>query len=206
MINLFIPYYIDQNPERQAEIDACLTLNCNNKFIDNIWLIYDDPNVFDNFEKRSRNCMAKYIQERPTYSAMFEIINEITDKDDWNVLVNSDIYLDETIKLIEKYDNDTFLALSRWDVDKQGKAILFNRWDSQDTWAFKGKAKKINADFYQGVAGCDNAIADRAHVAGYNVINPSKTIITYHLHNSGVRNYNPNNRVPKPYKLITPHQ
>lgn len=55
------------------------------------------------------------------------------------------------------------------------------------------------------VHNCDNAIANRLENAGYNVLNPSKDIRTFHLHNSGIRNYTSKDRVPPPYKLIHPH-
>jgi hypothetical protein len=201
MINLFIPYYVDKVPARQDEIDKCIRNNRSNASVDRIFIIHDGfplPAIND-----VTYCLIHY---RPTYNAMFDIINSVTGPDDWNVLINSDIYTDETIGLLNKYTHNDFIALARWDVDKNGNIKHHNTWDSQDTWAFKGKARKMNADFFQGIAGCDNAIANRAHVAGYNVLNPSKTIKTYHLHNSGVRNYNPSNRVPQPYKMITPHE
>jgi hypothetical protein len=202
MINLFIPYFIDKNEERYKEIYHCLQQNVLNKHIDRIILISENPDVYRIMKRHD----VIIVPERPTYAMMFEIINEITGPNDWNVLINSDIYLDETIKLIKNYDSNTFLALARWDLDAQGNAKLFNTWDSQDTWAFKGKSKNIKADFVQGKAGCDNAIANRAEVAGYKVINPSKTIKTYHLHLTNLRNYDPKDKVPQPYKLINPHE
>lgn len=41
------------------------------------------------------------------------------------------------------------------------------------------------------VHNCDNRIAYEIKKAGYNISNPSRTIHTWHLHNSGVRGYNP---------------
>lgn len=203
MINLFIPYFIDQSAERQDELSSCLEKNIQNPAISRVFLVCENPNITISEQERVKII---YTRSRPTYSTMFEIINSVTGHDDWNVLINSDIYTDDTIKHILDFGEHCFLALSRWDVDRSGNAVHYNTWDSQDTWCFKGPAKKMNADFYQGIAGCDNAIADRAEKAGYRVLNPSKTIKTYHLHNSGVRHYNPNNRVSKPYKLITPHE
>lgn len=202
MINLFIPYYIDKNEERHKEIYACLQKNSLNPAIDRIFLVAENPDIY----RIMKRFDVIIVPERPTYNMMFEVMSEMTGTNDWNVLINSDIYTDETIKLIEKYDHNTFIALARWDLDRNGNAKLFNTWDSQDTWAFKGKAKAIKGDFFQGIAGCDNAIANRAEVAGYKVINPSKTIKTYHLHLTEIRNYNPNVKVPQPYKLINPHE
>lgn len=204
MINLFIPYYIDKSDSRMQELNKCLAKNTDNDSIDRVFIIHDLPIVlFPN--KKGERIIEMNIQYRPTYAAMFDIINSVTGPDDWNILINSDIYLDDTIELINKYTSNDFIALSRWDVDKDGNSKHHNTWDSQDAWAFKGKSKRINnADFFQGIAGCDNAIADRAERAGYRVLNPSKTIKTYHLHNTGIRNYSPNVKVPKPYKMVTP--
>lgn len=201
MINLFIPYYVDKSEARQAELITCLQNNLNNKAV-RVHIIVDSPFIDPvDFGLTTRVTLIHY---RPTYNAMFDIINSITGPDDWNVLINSDIYTDYTIELLNNYDSNDFIALARWDVDKAGNPKLLDRWDAQDAWAFKGKTRKMNADFFQGIAGCDNAIADRAEKAGYRVLNPSKTIKIYHLHNSGVRNYNPSNRIPGPYKLIHP--
>ena len=91
-----------------------------------------------------------------------------------------------------------------------GFAIFMNRADSQDVWAFYGAVPKIEgADFFVGgVAGCDNRIAKLLEDSGYNVVNPSIDIKTYHLHETGVRNYIENGKIketiPPPYKLVPP--
>jgi hypothetical protein len=88
--------------------------------------------------------------------------------------------------------------------------VLFDRADSQDTWIFKGGVNQVSgADFTMGIAGCDNAIAHLLEQHGYNVINPSRTIKTYHLHLTNIRNYtdisgNAIQRIQPPYKLINP--
>ena len=59
------------------------------------------------------------------------------------------------------------------------------------------------------VHNCDNRLAHDIQSHGYNVINPSHTIKTYHLHNSNIRNYlndrnEPIERIPQPYLLVNP--
>lgn len=207
MINLFVPYYVDKVASRRVELKTCLLKNLLGGHV-RVHLIIDDPNTLEELKQEviDHKIPVLFIHYRPTYNAVFDLINSVTGDNDWNVLINSDIYVDETIKLLEKYNSNDFIALARWDVDNGGNAKHYNTWDSQDTWCFKGTARKMDADFFQGVAGCDNAIAERAHRARYNVLNPSKTIKTYHLHNSGIRNYNPSAKVPQPYKMITPHE
>jgi hypothetical protein len=102
------------------------------------------------------------------------------------------------------------LALSRWEIQNLEKNISthFDRDDSQDTWIFLGSVNNINlADFTLGVCGCDNKIAYLLGENGYYVINPSKTLKTYHLHLTNVRNYlnvvgEATERIPPHYKLI----
>ncbi len=201
MINLFINHYTDNNVNRNDELLKCLRLNINNPLIDNIFCICnnegDSPLLDDD------RVSVLILKSRPSYNVFFQIIEKYTNENDWNIVANTDIYFDSTITLIHKYTKPkTLLALTRWEVLGTQTKFL-NRADSQDTWIFKGYPK-VNCDFQMGVPGCDNVLADRFHKAGWFVINPSKTIKTYHLHNTNVRNYNANNRLQPPYKLIQP--
>ena len=85
--------------------------------------------------------------------------------------------------------NDICLALSRWDLDGDGKARLFERADSQDAWIFRGRVRKVAADFAVGVYDCDNKIAWELEQAGYTVLNPALSVRAYHVHASGYRRY-----------------
>lgn len=144
---------------------------------------------------------------RPKFSHFFTLINKVTKDDDINIIANTDIYFDdENIELIKNIRPEECYALARWDIYFDGKAQHFNRRDTADVWIFKGKIKNIpDCDFTLGLPGCDNAICERIQRAGYVVKNPSKDIRSYHLHLSGVRNYDRKVVVPKPYLLITPH-
>jgi len=61
------------------------------------------------------------------------------------------------------------------------------------------------------VHNCDNRIAHEIKTSGYTILNPSKTIIAYHFHNSNIRNYLDSRgqriqpTIPPPYHLVTPY-
>jgi hypothetical protein len=183
MINVAINYYTDKFPERQSEIDFCFQQNMKNENI---------------------NLIIIHSQQRLTYKYYFDTLNSITGVSDINIIANADIYFDDTIKYCESLDFNTFYALSRWDV-VGSESFHFCRPDSQDVWAWKGKSKNIVCDYFLGMPGCDNRLAHEAKKAGYNVLNPSKTIKCYHFHNSNLRNYNRTTAsVPGPYMTVEP--
>lgn len=186
MINLFINYYRDKNSERQKEIDTCLFKNLNNPELNTI--------VIDS-------------QERLKFSYFFDKINQVSGPSDINIVANSDIYFDQGVLLTQKISENECYALSRWDVKPDGEFHLFDRPDSQDVWVFRGKVKtNMFGDFNMGFRGCDNRLAFELNKVGYKVTNPSKTIKSYHLHNTNIRNYNMSNSylVPGPYLTVKP--
>jgi hypothetical protein len=219
--NLFLNYYIDPNPERQKEIDFCFEQNFNNDKINCFCIIVAEENkkALNRIIGNSNRVILTHLRitdKRPTYNDFFDVAKTyFGEADNINIICNSDIIAcpQTMIHLPHYFTSDNkVLALSRWDVsymeNYQINSSLFNRSDSQDTWIFKGGINQINgADFTMGVAGCDNSIAHLLENAGYEVINPSMTIRTYHVHLSNIRNYiNGDNvqRVPPPYKLVTP--
>jgi hypothetical protein len=140
------------------------------------------------------------------FSSFINIANKY--KYGLNIIANTDIYFDEyNIGLIKASitDNECY-ALSRWDIQLGGDSVHHCSRDSQDVWIFKGSIRNIKSDFQLGRAGIDNRIAHEISEAGYEVINPSKTIKSYHLHITGIRNYRrvESETIPKPYKLIQP--
>jgi hypothetical protein len=202
----FTSWYSEKNKERKAELMKCIGRTLSGGEVDHVCLL-DESN--DEFEQ-SKTFFAKLtsikINRRPTYNDFFTVANRIANEGDIVIIANTDLYPEKGNRLyLESMQQNECFALSRYDEDEDGKKIFFNRWDSQDAWIFKAPIKPIEADFLLGTAGCDCAISQRAHKAGYRVFNPSKTIKFNHLHNSGIRTYDPDVKVPKPYLLITPH-
>ncbi len=183
MIRLFYNYYEDKNVHRKREIDFCLQKNLANPYVMTI--------VFE----------TKF---KPEYQFFFNKINEITGSDDINIICNSDIFLDETITLTSKMTHNDVWALARWDYYSENNIVFANRPDSQDVWIMKGKVRPVVGDFTLGIRGCDNRIAHEFRQAGYNITNPSLSVKTYHVHNSGVRNYTFKDVVPPPYLTLSP--
>jgi hypothetical protein len=203
MINLYTSFYIDPNQARQAEVMECLRRNIESKYLDKVILLIDDPNALAEIPQ-SDKVETILISSRPTYATFFEIINSREANKDWHVIANSDIYFDDTILNLNYYGKaqEVALALTRYDVQKRG-VTFYNRTDSQDVWCFHSKVMNCSlADVMLGVPGCDNAIAYSLFKAGYKVHNVSKSIRTYHLHLTGVRNYTHKDKVNQPYKNV----
>jgi hypothetical protein len=208
MNNLLVNFYIDKNESRNLELETCFEENLNNQSIDKI-IMFCEQEDFDKASSKFNFSKVTSIitNKRPTYNDYFVLTKE----EDINIIANLDIIIpEETIYRAKTYlNNQTCLALSRWDLINK-TPIHFNRSDSQDTWIFKGKVPCIKgADYSLGIAGCDNSIAYLLELNGYNVINPSKTLKTIHLHESNIRNYINNlgkvtQTIPPPYKLLPP--
>lgn len=201
-MNLYISHYTDKNPARNAELVQCLRRNIECKEVTRIYAICQDETGCSLLAHPKVTVII--IKSRPTYNVFLQIIRQTTSPNDWNVIANTDIFFDTTLQQLQRFDKPKLIvALTRWEMNANGSIHFLNRADSQDVWAFKGHPT-VNGDFYMGQPGCDNVIAQRFHEAGYQVINPSRSIKTYHIHLSNVRNYNASNRLKPPYKLIQP--
>jgi hypothetical protein len=182
LIHLLTNIYTTPNQQRQAEMDLCLKKNMALPFL----------NIHD-------------VQPRPTFKQLFELSNNFGSNDIF-VIANNDIYFDETLLLANQIKHGEVYALTRYDI-KRGVPRFFDRQDSQDVWIWRGHIKDFNGgEFFQGVAGCDNSIAYQLVANGYKVTNPSLSIKTYHLHESGLRtfDYKTMEKVPPPYLLLEP--
>ncbi len=183
MIRLFYNYYEDKHPSRKREIDFCLQMNLSNKLLQTV--VVESPG-------------------KPTYDFFFQKINEVTGPDDINIICNSDIFFDSTIALVSNIKEKEMYALLRWEWHGPHHIVFHERPDSQDTWIVKGKVENVMGNFSLGIRGCDNRIAYEFQQAGYKVLNPAKSIKTYHVHNSMIRNYTMADVVPPPYFTLMP--
>jgi len=111
------------------------------------------------------------------------------------ILANSDIYFDSTLYYLYSIDMTAkMISLTRYDILKNGQ-IIFNDYMAracQDSWIFESPVpyNSMNIAFELGKPGCDNRIAYEFKSIGWMVINPSKKIITRHIHSTQKRNYN----------------
>lgn len=157
--------------------------------------------------------------KRATYNDFFKEFEKFPE--DINIIANKDIFFDDSslndiILFFNNYKhnkNKLCLALSRWEYNDNGNSSHFNVRDSQDVWVFYGIVEfGPYSDVPLGVPGCDNRIAaELMHRYKYNVLNPSKSIKTYHYHPSGDStrmylnpDYSRNCFVEGPHEHITP--
>jgi hypothetical protein len=207
VINLFTTYYTEKNLIRADELRTCLIKNLNFKLISKIYVLSEYEQ--DEFILENDLGLIK-VSKRRTFNEFFEAINSVTTKDDINIISNADIYFDESLEIVNELNMDNYcFALTRWDILGNGKARLNEQENSQDTWIFKGKIKRINGDFSIGVPGCDNRLAYEIIKSGYRIGNPSISIKTYHLHTSNIRPnidnwFSSNVSVKPPYRSVLP--
>ncbi len=206
-VRLFVSIYPEQSAQRRLELQACLEKNQESQLFDNVCLLVEgaaELTVSTNRVERRR------FSERPTYRDYFQWANEcLSSDDDYSVIANSDLYFDDTLlPLVRCLKLGQCAALSRWDVQADGSARLFDRNDSQDVWIFKGKIRPVVSDYLMGVPRCDNRLLYELRRAGYEVINPSFSVRAFHRH-AGERMEYPGQiegpYVEGPYEYLWPH-
>ena len=184
MVHLFINSFQHSSPERNAEMAEALARNRSCQAIDRIHEITHPG--------------------RPTIREMLAIARERVGWADIAIIANSDIYFDETAKLLHFIGYEECFALARYDGE-QSKEICFYPHGSQDTWVFRGPPPDVAADFPLGLLGVDSRFGQLLRDSGYAVYNPSHAIKTHHLHASAIR---PANReaaqIKGPYAYIPP--
>ncbi len=194
MINLFVNYYNASTDERQAEIDFCFHKNADNPLIDRLI-------VFTNLQDCVLHCDEVVENDRPTYQDYF---NEAAKyPNDINIIANSDIYFDDTIKLAEKIHPNEVFVLTRHEYNNGNIESFFKihgcppEW-SQDCIIWRGvnRAKGLekvwatdlhsNQDveipYTLGHPGQENHLAWLMRNYGYTVRNPSNSIRAIHVH------------------------
>ena len=213
---LITTYYISDNEERNNEIRKCLIKNCENKYIEKIYLL--NNKIFDlSFinNKNLNKIEQLIISIEDSYilnykDAIIFINNKLKNK--ICILSNSDIYFDDTLSKIKDKDIiGNFFALLRYDEDQNGNKHIFSRFneprnDSQDSWIFKSplNISLSKIDFTFRTLGCDSLFAKYVYDSGLKVMNPSYDIITTHVHNTDYRTYNCDNRIHGQYCLVKP--
>ena len=138
---------------------------------------------------------------RPTFTELFAMCHA----DAVNVIANSDIYFDETLREhADKLTYNEVWALSRWE-DMGGDTLLpYHRRDSQDAWVVSWQPE-VNAPFQMGVPGVDNCLVHALRERGFEVTNPCQSVRAIHLHKSGYRTYGDGRGKPKAYRYSPPY-
>lgn len=200
MTNLFISLYEEKDPKRSEELYTCLINNYNSKCFDNIFIL-SEGSYMPALNNMTNNIFVLPCSIRPTFRTFFEVINNTTQNDDINVIANSDIYF-EDFPITPQYNE--CLALTRYEVKKNGPITFVNRKDCTDVWVFRNRIKiPLYSDFWLGIPGCDNRINHELLSVGYKMLNPSLTFKTFHLH-EGEKSYDGSQKINRPYHFIIP--
>jgi len=199
---------------RNRELKECIKRNIQNPYIDEVHLLNEKsyPEWLT-----SPKVKELVITNRISYDAVFRHIKNNIPPNCIVAFANTDIYLDATIRHIYSINmKGKFLSLLRWDdpnppqltdeKDKQPSKIFGPRPDSQDAWIILSDDVQFNPDTDDfkinfGVPGCDNALNVAMLKNKFLICNPAYTIKTHHIHNSAIRDYNPQNVVEKPIFL-----
>lgn len=184
MRNLFVEYIKVKDNNRQSEFDYCYFNYLKNDYFDNIYVITKEqlPEINDKVH------IIQPIGNRTNYQTIFNL-PETHGDDKLNFISNSDIYFDDSIKLLDnKITNDIAIGISRTypeddfyfinNFHVNGKAAP----GSNDVWCWRGKSKVTNADFPIGYTASDCRIMQCFIEAGYKVYNPAIDISIWHKH------------------------
>ncbi len=203
MIRLFTAWYQSGHSARQAELDECLQRNLANPHLGQIclWLYGGNPLPSN----------PKILVRRETLQADFDDYfawaNAICQPGDIAIIANTDIWYDDTIRLVETITSEQAFALLR--LERDGRPVLNHdgqpRWDSQDAWVFRTPIRHVGADYGLGTVHTDSALAYRLWRAGYDLRNPATDIHIHHVHDSQVRRPQYNTvRIAPPWLNIEP--
>jgi hypothetical protein len=200
MLRLFTTFYKESRAARAAEYRFCLERNLAS-CIDQVCILTEaqSPGL-----PESKKIRVRQIDRRPTYDDFFRWINELAQPEDFSLISNSDIWFDDSIGVaLGNLTHRECLAITRWDGN-----TLFDRNDSQDSWAWRGQVRAVRGDYPLGVPRCDNRLLYELRAAGYAVLNPALSVRTHHVH-EGIRGeYTPANMdhfVEGPYGYLWPH-
>jgi hypothetical protein len=218
-IILITQFYISSNTFRQEEIINCLIYNLDNPFINEIYLITENPYTLKQIglPENDNNSKIKLINisARMKYSDAFNIVSQYNLKG-YIIIANSDIFFDSTIENL--YVSNASLekkiyCLLRFEYTNCDltKCTLWHETPgSQDTWIFHSNYNILPQhnklfNFELGIPGCDNHITYLLSILGYKLYNEPFLIKTYHNHASKFRTYdNTTPRIPGTYILINP--
>lgn len=220
-IHVFCQFFLPKTADRVVEIQKCLRFNIENPCIAKVYLLNEriyteeEMGIVDSSAKDKSKIVQSNHGRRLKFSDVFAYIDAQAIKG-YNVIVNSDIFLDKSIEKLQKSDlhkEKKMIALLRYEYDPTNivKSKIFGpRHDSQDTWILhsnfniRPEHRKV-FDFEFGKPGCDNKITYLMTILGYEVVNDPTFIKTYHVHSNQTREYTIMDRVSEPFALIVPH-
>jgi len=201
--NLLTTLYNENNEKRLKEYKKCFKENLKNKHIKKIFVFFENYNETQKYSfLKDSKIQIIPIKSRPTYKFYFDFANKYL-KEELIIISNTDIFFDDSLSYLNKVDfKNKVFALTRYNVPEyKGKWKRHER--SHDSWIFKSPFKEINANIKLGVPGCDNEVLILFKKNNIQVINPSLTIKSWHVHLDDKRNYTESSYKGS-YKIVIP--
>tara|TARA_B100002051_G_scaffold273639_1_gene312872 strand:+ start:242 stop:2035 length:1794 start_codon:yes stop_codon:yes gene_type:complete len=219
-------FYVASDPRRHAENVACLRFNLENEALDKILLLNERVYNPDELGLDGQEIPAKIEQvvigRRLSY--WDAVVHSAQLEPSFVILANTDIFTDGSVTAVRRCAlarHRRVLCQLRYEYTegKQlGECLPFGaetgfprQPNSQDAWIWH-TGHKIPAQMREafhlrlGTPGCDNAIAHRFGMAGFERCNCPSIVRTYHNHRSELRSYHrdPSLKSPAPYQLLLP--
>ena len=222
-IYLIYQYFTPKTNQRIEEMQYCMKKNLQNNSFKKIFLLNERKYTREDLglKQYTHDIMDERVEQVVLGSRLkFKDVNDFVEKKKlmgFVVVINSDIFFDDTIRELNKTDlhlHKSMIGLLRYEyrkymVDLSDARLFGPRGDSQDTWIFHTdynveKQYRRGFDFYFGQPGCDNKLMYLYKTLGYKIYNDPLTIKSYHLHAEVVRNYGLN-VLHSPYVITMPY-
>jgi hypothetical protein len=179
-----------KDEEHRNEVLRTIELNLENPYIEKLKLLCE---IEFSLVHPKLECIK--ISERPTY----QTFTDMFDLNKINTIANSDIVFDyaSTIKINQIQPGNGYV-ITRYILDSDYREPLTNwkgrYWQeasgvSQDAWVIYRPPKKISAEFYPGIFGCENRFTLSMYESGLKLSNLGASIKSFHVHKSTERNY-----------------
>jgi len=170
------------NDEHKEECLLAIRKNLSNILITQVILLCEIP-----FPEEHSKLKCIEITERPSYKTFTDYFMKPEYYEFHNILLNTDIYVDDLSLVKEYMPPNSLYALTKY--DHYTKEYTKNKpfW-TQDCWILY-KPNPINYTFepLMGIPGCENIFAYLCFSSSIHVSNPSLSIKTYHCHKTEQR-------------------
>ncbi len=182
IFNILTTYW--NNKQRSHEFELAIKQNLYNPYLKKMFIFYENfngqvPDFLDNPKVEIIK-----IKSAPTHRDFYSFANRHLNGE-LTIIANSDIILDNTLALLKYVDfNKYIIALTRYNY----KSNWPNNNDGcMDTWIFRSPIKYINGNYRVGIFGNEHIMIYEWLKMGYQIINPSLSITTWHVHKSNER-------------------
>lgn len=214
-IHIFQQYYSPNDFHRAAEIDFCAYRNSRQGNIAYYLLTSTSlelPPLLAN-----RPYIISGYGSRITYLKWLKLVEQLSASGiigygDWAFLLNSDIFVDETIEKILTIDSTQsaklFVACTRhcfYGIESDPNPhMLQDAWGIQIRHDLSFPVLSIHSSIPLGFPGCDNRIARIFKDQGFMPLNLGNHINFFHVHRSNTRSYCEKDRIHGAYTFIHP--